>query len=87
MKSNPNYESLPFESNFIPSNKNLWTLEYNSVNTVRDKLFSKIRPVKPNEYSCAMNYDEMKKNLEVRRELRKNIAERFNLRRDGEKSN
>ena len=87
LRTNPNYESLPYESKFIPNDKNLWTLEYNSVNTVRDKLFSKIEPVKPNEYSCAMNYDEMKKNLEVRRELRKNIAERFNLRRDVEKSN
>ena len=86
--SNPDYKSLPYENHFIPSDKNLWTLEYNSVNTVRNKLFSKLEQAKPNEkYTCAMNYEEMKKNLEVRRELRKNIAERFNLRHDIEKSN
>ena len=86
--SNPNYEKIYYHKHFIPNDKNLWSSEYNSVNTVRDKIFSKLEPAKPNtKYTCAMNYDEMKKNLEVRRELRKNIAEKFNLRRNVEKSN
>lgn len=77
-----NYSMVQYPSHFIPKDKNIWSLEYNSVNKFIDKIYNKISNTKDidNKYTTFKSIKDMQEMLDARIKLREDMSKKLNLR-------